>query len=179
MRRIDCVRSRLLHILPGLPRWHNVNPSQRLFNNGGSAAWCTLHICTAMIHDQAMSQSLSGGRQPQHPCDHDDDLQIEGGVADDNRRASDRVPFPAEMILLWNHDASLRHRYRVLDASDGGFRIHSALPMLEGTTGMVIRVLACSIESAAQPVMVAWCRPLAVDDNGAGGTGYEIGLRLF
>ena len=125
-----------------------------------------------MLHDDAMFGS----------CERDDgdvtdihhvDAALEATSATDDRRHGDRVPFPAELILLWNHDASLRHRYRILDASDGGYRIRTSLPLLEGTTGMVIRVLSGEMNSVAQPVMVAWCR------RQHEGSGYEAGLRMF
>ncbi len=131
-----------------------------------------------MIHDQAMSRSLSRNKRPHQQC-NEDDLCCEDALATDDRRQDQRVPFPAEMILLWNHDPSMRHRYRILDASDGGYRIHCALPLLEGTTGMVIRLLACSASATAQPVMVAWCKPIGAGDEHEADSGYEVGLRTF
>ena len=88
----------------------------------------------------------------------------------DDRRHHDRVPFPAEMTLIWHHDVDTMLRYRILDASDGGFRLRSSTPMLTGMTGMVLRLLPEG-RAMDQPVMVAWCRR----DGGE----YEIGLETF
>jgi len=90
-----------------------------------------------------------------------------------DRRESDRLPFPAEMVLVWNHDLSTPIRYRVVDAGDGGYRVQSAIPMLEGTTGMVLRLLPGRGQPLDQPVMVAWSRRSPNRDV------YEIGLRCF
>lgn len=108
-----------------------------------------------MLHDQVMSHSRPGGQ-----------------VSVDDRRESPRVPFPVEISLVWHHDFALIHRYRMVDASDGGFRIRSAMPVLEGTTGMVLRLLPKG-EKVERSVMVAWCR----EDAEAGG--YLLGLRCF
>ena len=86
------------------------------------------------------------------------------------------------MVLIWNHDASLTHRYHVIDAGDGGYRILTSLPLQEGTTGMVLRLLPGNSrdDCLAQPVMVAWCRPRDGFETGAEGeSGYEAGLRVF
>jgi hypothetical protein len=76
------------------------------------------------------------------------------------------------MILVWNHDLTTPMRYRVLDAGDGGYRIASSLPIIEGATGMVLRLLP-GHGSLDQPVMVAWTRR-----SGETG-GFDIGLRCF
>src|SRR6185503_11773707 len=97
----------------------------KMCNPPEKAAECSFSIgnSTDMLHDRAMSRSLSQRRntQPQ--------MGFESGATCDDRRHADRVPFPAEMVLLWNHDASLRHRYQVIDASDSGYRIATALPL--------------------------------------------------
>lgn len=111
-----------------------------------------------MLHDQMMARTGEG------------DLDATA-IAD--RRSSDRVPFPAELVLAWNHNQGVPVRYRVLDAGDGGYRIRSSVPMLEGTTGMVVRLLPGRGKQVGQPVMVAWSR--ADDDE----RGYEIGVRCF
>lgn len=112
-----------------------------------------------MLHDAVMSRFSS--------------LQPHGQSID--RRDSDRLPFPAEMVLVWNHDLSTPIRFRVIDAGDGGYRVHSAFPILEGTTGMVLRLLPGRGQPLDQPVMVAWSRQ-APDSNN---NGYELGLRCF
>jgi hypothetical protein len=109
-----------------------------------------------MLHDQVMSRS---GKEP--------------AAALAERRRSDRIPFPAEIVLEWNHNLGAAVRYQVLDAGDGGYRIHSSVPMLDGTTGMVIRLLPGRGEPLGQPVMVAWCRTSETEG------GYEIGVRCF
>jgi hypothetical protein len=107
-----------------------------------------------MLHDAVMSRT-SAGR------------------AGTDRRESDRLPFPAEMIVVWNHDLDTTLRYQVIDAGDGGYRIRTSLPMLEGTTGMVLRMLPGRGRSLDQPVMVAWSRKA---DEAAG---FDVGLRCF
>lgn len=76
------------------------------------------------------------------------------------------------MVLVWNHDLDTPVRYRVIDAGDGGYRIRSAINMLEGTTAMVLRLLPGRGQQLDQPVMVAWSR--AINDGE-----FEIGLRCF
>lgn len=116
-----------------------------------------------MLHDHVMSRAGKAGDWSVDAAD----------TATTDRRQSDRVPFPAEVILAWNHDSSFPVRYRVIDAGDGGYRIHSCMPLLEGTTGMVIRILPGRGAPLGQPVMVAWCKPTEEEQ------GYEVGLRLF
>lgn len=110
-----------------------------------------------MLHDPVMARSWG------------DPAEVD--VMD--RRDGDRLPFPGEVVIAWTHDLTRPVRYRIVDAGDGGYRIHSSLPMLEGTTGMVMRILPGRGGAIDQPVMVAWTRP---SDDGAG---HEIGLRCF
>jgi hypothetical protein len=117
-----------------------------------------------MLHDPVMSRAA--GR-------FDCSQELSHQPAEIDRRASDRVPFPAEMVLAWNHDFSHRMRFRIIDAGDGGYRIHSSLPVLEGTTGMVLRILPGGVQPIDQSVMVVWCH--ACDD----GEGFDVGLRVF
>ncbi|MHC4991061.1 MAG: PilZ domain-containing protein, partial [Planctomycetota bacterium] len=63
------------------------------------------------------------------------------GASNDDRRRHDRVPFPSEITLVWHHDLAHPLRYRIIDASDGGLRILSSTPLLEGMTGTVLRLL--------------------------------------
>src|SRR5882672_4996580 len=94
-----------------------------------------------MLHDDIMSKTTAAR-----------------STSVDDRRGSDRVPFPAEVSLVWHCSFNAIHRYRMLDASNGGFRIRSAVPILEGTTGMVLRLLPKG-EKIEKSVIVAWCRP--------------------
>ena len=115
-----------------------------------------------MLHDGIMSRTSRRGKpRADRP-----------NLAD--RRDSDRVPFPAEMVLVWNHDLQTAMRYRVMDAGDGGYRIRTSAPLVEGMTGMVIRMLPGRGERIDQPVMVVWMHPA----DGADGE-YEAGLRCF
>ena len=91
--------------------------------------------------------------------------------AETDRRHHDRVPFPSEMTLVWNHDLETTLRYGVSDAGDGGYRLRSSTPMLEGMTGIALRLLPEGTRLDV-PVMVAWCRK---DDEGE----YVVGLRVF
>lgn len=131
-----------------------------------------------MLHDHVMSRAAATMREAGIDSSADPALDLAAGVesalATHDRRQNDRVPFPGELILIWNHDAALRHRYHILDAGDGGYRIRTSLPLLEGTTGMVLRLLTGDMTALAQPVMVAWCRP---DPDAAGA--FEVGLRQF
>lgn len=92
-----------------------------------------------------------------------------------DRRASDRVPFPGEVVVVWTDECSLSKaaRYRVIDAGDGGFRIHSDLTLNVNATGMVLRILPDAGQSRAIPVQVAWVR--IVNEGGA----CEAGLRCL
>jgi len=127
-----------------------------------------------MLHDTVMSR-ISG--MEQHRLRHATEPATEAGplpgTVCDDRRVSDRLPFPAEMILVWNHDLQTPLRYQVIDAGDGGYRIHCSSPLLEGTTGMVIRLLPGRGRQMAQPVKVAWSRQSELS------TGFEAGLRCF
>jgi hypothetical protein len=88
------------------------------------------------------------------------------------RRRGDRVPMPVELTLFWHHDPSCTMRYHVLDAGDGGLRLHSSTPMLEGMTGTILRLLPEGTR-LDRSVTVAWCHP--VEHR----SGYEVGLRAL
>lgn len=122
----------------------------------------------AMLHDGLMSNRPTA-------CDavnHEADAAPKPGIMDIDRRRSDRVPFPAELVLAWLHDMGTLLRFRVVDAGDGGFRIRTGTPIVEGMTGMVVRLLP-SGEPLDRPVMVAWVGP--PEDDGQ----RQIGLRYF
>lgn len=115
-----------------------------------------------MLHDGVMSRTARTG------------LARFGAPELEERRNSDRLPFPAEMVLVWNHDLDTPMRYRVLDAGDGGYRIRTSSPLVDGMTGMVIRLLPGKGTRLDQAVMVAWVH--ATDDESGQ---YEAGLRCF
>ena len=123
-----------------------------------------------MLHDAVMSR-INGPRQPGSCNAAGEEISAIEACLD--RRESDRLPFPAEMVIVWNHDLGTSLRFRVLDAGDGGYRIRTSVPVLEGTTGMVLRMLPGRGQPLDQPVMVAWIRP---SDDAAG---FDVGLRCF
>ncbi|MBX3375096.1 MAG: PilZ domain-containing protein [Phycisphaeraceae bacterium] len=85
------------------------------------------------------------------------------------RRHRDRVPFPGEATLIWIHDPMTVLRLAVVDASNGGFRLRTRLPVPTGTTGILLRLLPAGTPLNA-PVTVAWLRPVPEGD-------FEMGLR--
>jgi hypothetical protein len=88
------------------------------------------------------------------------------------RRRGDRLPYPAEIVLVWHHDLDHPGRYQVLNAGDGGFRISTMAPMTEGMTGMAMMLLPEG-KSINRSVMVAWTRPTET------GEGFVAGVRYF
>jgi hypothetical protein len=88
------------------------------------------------------------------------------------RRASERVPCPAELIVLWHHDLTSPVRYELADASDGGFRVRTSLPMQYGMTGMALKLLPDG-RDVNDAVMVVWCRETRQPGV------FEVGLRCF
>lgn len=111
----------------------------------------------SMLHDRVMGQIR----------------KVRATADPSERRDGDRLPFPAELVLVWNHDLDHPIRFRVIDAGDGGYRIRSSLPVIEGMTGMVLRLLPSRGQQLDQPVMVVWSHP------GEDGDGFEVGLRCF
>jgi hypothetical protein len=106
------------------------------------------------------------------PMMHEDIMLSQADLAaGHDLRRTQRVPCPAEVTLVWHHNPGTVVRYRVLDVSDGGLRLRSSVPLLEGTTGMIMRMLpqGTPIEKA---VMVVWSH-----DAEAGG--YAIGVRYL
>ena len=89
-----------------------------------------------------------------------------------NRRKSGRVPFPAELVIAWIHDPDVQLRLAVIDASDGGYRIRSAMPMLEGTIGVATRLLPEG-QPLNQTITVVWSQP------SEDGVGHQVGLRIM
>jgi len=88
-----------------------------------------------------------------------------------DHRAAPRVPCPSEVTLIWHHNPTVVVRYRIVDVSDGGLRVRSSVPMLEGTTGMLMRMLPEGTP-IDKPVMIVWSKPSQTG-------GYELGLRYL
>ena len=74
--------------------------------------------------------------------------------------------------MQWHHDPHALVRYRVIDSSDGGFRLHSSLPLLQGMTGLALKLLPEGLD-LQHPVMVAWSEPAGA------GLGFEVGLTFI
>jgi hypothetical protein len=94
------------------------------------------------------------------------------GSATSDRRESLRARCLAEATVCWQDNPFIVCRYPAEDVSDGGMRIRSALPMLEGSVGRALKLLP-SGRDLERAVMVIWCRR---DDES---NRYEIGLRFF
>lgn len=121
-----------------------------------------------MLHDGLMSnQPIAPGATR-----HDPNAAGQPGIMDIDRRRSDRVPFPAELVLAWMHDLGTPLRFPVVDAGDGGFRIRTATPVIEGMTGLAVKLLP-SGDLLDRAVMVAWVGP--PEQNGE----RQVGLRYF
>lgn len=104
---------------------------------------------------------------------HDGMLTSAAGTqCEAERRRSDRLPFPGEVVILWHHDLETMIRYRIVDAGDGGFRIVTATPILEGMTGMAVKLLPGG-QQLDRPIMVGWLGE--PDERGE----REVGLRYF
>lgn len=126
-----------------------------------------------MLHDAVMSRNPQPGTPGSCSPADVEKINCEEQTSISDRRISDRLPFPAEMVLVWNYDLNTPLRYSVIDAGDGGYRIHTSLPVTAGTTGMVLRLLPGFGQSLDQPVMVAWVRPVEEAQ------GFDVGLRCF
>jgi hypothetical protein len=126
-----------------------------------------LDVCSIMIHDDFMPSANSGDDDINGPRDRES-----RGLLDINRRRSDRLPFPAELVLAWMHDLGTPLRFRIVDAGDGGYRIRSRVPAVEGMTAIAVKFLP-SGDPIDRPVMVSWVGP--PDENGE----CDIGLRCF
>src|SRR5262245_15647667 len=125
-----------------------------------------------MLQHAVMSRSR-GPCQPRPRNAAPISRQVSSPLPGSSRRQFDRLPFPAEAVLVWNHelDASRAQRYRIIDAGDGGYRIHCDAPLTVDMTGMILRVLPDRGRSLDQAVQVVWTRPCV------GGSGFEAGLR--
>jgi hypothetical protein len=58
-----------------------------------------------------------------------------------DRRQHDRLPCPVEIVLAWHHEPETPIRYHLQDAGDGGLRISSRHPLMQGMTGIALRLL--------------------------------------
>ncbi len=88
------------------------------------------------------------------------------------RRRSQRDAFPAELVVKWHHEPEMPIRYEVIDSSEGGFRIRSSMPMLEGMTGIALKLLPEGTR-VNRTVMIIWVGPCAT------GGGSEFGLNFI
>jgi hypothetical protein len=90
----------------------------------------------------------------------------------DERRRAPRAALPLEITLLWHYDPGQVLRFTALDVSDGGMRLRTSMPLVEGMTGMVLNLLPKG-EPLNKAAIVVWVRPARE------GSGYEAGLRFF
>ncbi len=74
--------------------------------------------------------------------------------------------------MLWHFDPTEVLRFSAVDVSDGGMKLRTSTPLVEGMTGMVLNLLPKG-EPVNRAAMVVWVRPVANDN------GYEAGLRFF
>ena len=100
---------------------------------------------------------------------HDAALGRSGSQTHEERRQCLRVELRDELILQWHHDPEAMVRYRLIDLSDSGCRIHSSLPLLAGMTGVALRLLPEG-RPLCRTAMVAWSEPAGA------GLGFEVGI---
>src|SRR5258708_3193379 len=97
-----------------------------------------------LTHDIAMPRSRGPGLPRHHASATAHSVQSCGAHTHmRDRRVSDRLPFPGELVIVWNCDMSLAKaaRYEVIDAGDGGFRIRADRELAIDMTGIVLRLL--------------------------------------
>lgn len=87
----------------------------------------------------------------------------------ERRTNNGRAPMSGEVLIAWSHAKDSPLRYRLLDISEGGMRIHSLLPLHEGMTGIALSLLP-SATSLNRDFQIMWCR--------RSGTAYEAGIRF-
>jgi hypothetical protein len=87
------------------------------------------------------------------------------------RRALERSSAGGEVLLAWNHDLSARVRLGVIDLTEDGMRVRASLPILDGMTGIVIRLLPSGAD-LHRVFRVKWVRE---HEQG----GFEAGLRFL
>jgi hypothetical protein len=113
-----------------------------------------------MLHDGMLDPGL--GRSEQ--------------AARDSRREA-RVPFPAELLVRWFSDLKTQVRYRIIDASEHGFRLRTSLPLPEGMTGIAVKLLPDG-RMLEKTIVVVWSREAMVDEQD-GARAYEAGLKVL
>jgi hypothetical protein len=92
------------------------------------------------------------------------------------RRLPLRHPYSGQIVLLWHHDPSRACTYETVDTSESGARVRTSCPLLEGMTGVALRLNPGELP-IDRTVMVVWCRGIR---DGAGRlTHHEAGLRFF
>lgn len=87
--------------------------------------------------------------------------------ADLERRASGRSAFRGEVVVAWDHDLTQPIRLGVLDISDEGLRVSSALPILREMTGIAIALLPGD-QALNRPFVVRWVESAANNGCRAG-----------
>jgi PilZ domain len=92
------------------------------------------------------------------------------------RRREVRLPFPAELLVAWFNDMRTQVRYRVIDASERGFRLRTSIPLLEGMTGVALKMLPEG-QQIDKTVSVAWIRAVAATAEMP--AHHEAGLRVI
>lgn len=96
----------------------------------------------------------------------------DSGGSDDRRRSA-RATSPArEIVLAWDHNLAQRLRFRLIDLSDAGARIASALPIVKDLSGIAIGELT-GATAVNRPFVVAWSSGTPVDGE------YHAGLRFL
>ncbi len=90
------------------------------------------------------------------------------------RRGGDRNEFPAEVVVLWHHQPWTTIRYQLVDMSDGGLRLRSNLPFVEGSSATFVRLLPEGTR-LGRSGMVVWSRHMPLDGRPA----FEAGFQFF
>ncbi|MCH8006033.1 MAG: PilZ domain-containing protein [Planctomycetes bacterium] len=91
----------------------------------------------------------------------------------DDRRSADRLaPLSTELVVLWHHDMETGIRYPLLDMTDAGARILTAVPLIKGMTGTARHLLPKGT-AINRPCTVRWTRPRS------GSRAFEAGLRFL
>ncbi len=95
-------------------------------------------------------------------------------AANAERRGAARDEFPAEVVVLWHHQPWASIRYQMVDLSEGGLRLRSNLPFVEGSSATFVRILPEGTR-LGRSGMVAWSRRVPYDGRPV----FEAGFRFF